>query len=145
MLAVRKRYIVLLALNVIALTTFFVLQSSKAKDPFDTQYVIGLLEKEEKLLRSIRDFEAKLDSSGDMLSQAQVELEQTQMMITRSEEKYQNCESETISLLNLIECMPYIFGVSMREINIFQGTHSGIQINDIFKYLCSFYRLYRML
>lgn len=70
------------------------------KDPFDTEYVVGLLEKERKLVNSIKDFEAKLEDSGKLLNLSQVELEQTQVLITRSEEKFRTCEAEKVDVLN---------------------------------------------
>ncbi|MDT0594570.1 hypothetical protein [Glaciecola petra] len=70
------------------------------KDPFDTEYVVGLLEKERKLVNSIKDFEAKLEDSGKLLNLSQIELEQTQALITRSEQKFRTCEAEKVGILD---------------------------------------------
>ena len=74
--------------------------SEKTEDPFDTNYVINLLENEKRLKNTIRDIESSLVNANKREDIAREQLEQTRLLISKSEQKFQACEVEKIGILN---------------------------------------------
>ena len=89
-------------MNIIVLFAIF-MQNDKtnidANDPFDTEYVIGLLQKEEKLVKTVRDLNVQLADSLSQLTNTQTQLEQTQILIGQSIQKYRACEAEKLIII----------------------------------------------
>lgn len=94
------KYIVLVFINIIVVLFFYFSSNTQDEsDPFDTEYVIGLLQNEEKFAKNIVQLNARLDAANQQLSQAQVQLEQTRNLIEKSEQKARLCESEKENLI----------------------------------------------
>ncbi len=88
------KYILLLIVNIIVLFALFHNQSKQTNDPIDTEYVIEILQNQERLNRSIQELTEQLQSSRELVSQTQTQLENTQVTINRSEQKLLACEAE---------------------------------------------------
>lgn len=70
-----------------------------AEDPFDTEYVIGLLQKEEKLAKKVRTLNLELESADEVLVDIQTQLAQTQVLVGRSLQKNRSCEAEKLIII----------------------------------------------
>ena len=89
-----KKYIFLLIVNVIILIAVALKVSQEPDDPFDTDYVIGILENEVQLKNAVIALENQLLSATRRESSLKNQIEQTQLLINTSEQKYRSCEIE---------------------------------------------------
>lgn len=96
-----KKYVVLLLINIIALFGFYLTQQDNTdSDPFDNDFVFGLIEKEDKLVKSVNKLNAQLNEYSQAAQDAEVQLKQTRLLVTTSERKYLSCESEKQDILS---------------------------------------------
>lgn len=95
-----KKYIILLIINIIIIIAVYVNLSRETDDPFDTDYVIGLLENEALITKKMRDLDVRLLSANRRQEASRTQLKQTQLLIITSEQKYNACEVEKQGIIN---------------------------------------------
>jgi hypothetical protein len=90
-----KKYVFLLIINIVVLLVWYLNNDDQTiDDPFDTEYVIGLLESEERLSRSVSKLNQQISDLEKRVSQRDTQIEQTQVLVRRSEQKAVSCERE---------------------------------------------------
>jgi len=99
-----KKYILLLIINIIALVFVYNNMNDKTdEDPFSSEYVFALIEKEETLQNALKDLNKQLNASGEELFETQMQLQQARVLIDESEQKQQLCETEIKNLQSMLK------------------------------------------
>jgi hypothetical protein len=94
-----NKYIFLFVVNIAVLLALFINVGNSTidtDDPFDTEYVISLLQKDEKLVKTVTHLTEQLEESNRRLYNTQTQLEQTQILIGQSIQKNRSCELEKL-------------------------------------------------
>jgi hypothetical protein len=97
-----KKYIVLLIINIVVLFVLFLNYKDSivdATEPFDTEYVIGIIEKQEELVKTLSDTKQQLADANEMLVKVQTQLTQTQILANGSAQQFRTCESEKLTII----------------------------------------------
>lgn len=77
------------------------INSKNELDPFNSEYVFALIDKEERLQKSMVDLSKQLNATSEQLFETQIQLQQTRILTNKSEEKYLQCDAK----LNAINSM----------------------------------------
>ncbi|MFW8589377.1 hypothetical protein ACOI22_01090 [Glaciecola sp. 2405UD65-10] len=90
-----RKYIFLLFINLIVLIVLYInTDNDSSNDPFNTEFVLSLIEEAEARSKTIRLLEDNLNNANNSLFETQVQLQQTRILTSQSEQKFQLCQTE---------------------------------------------------
>lgn len=94
-----RKYIFLLFINLIVLIVLYInTGNDSSNDPFNTEFVLSLIEEAEARSKTIRLLEDNLNNANNNLFETQVQLQQTRILTSQSEQKFQLCQTELRAL-----------------------------------------------